>query len=112
MEHLVGYDQAIIIDALMTGKAPGAVSVYDLNELPNLSELHISSPHDTSLQTALDLGRKMGAHLPEKVTVVGVDVVNLHDFSEELTPEVGASVPEAACRVLELLQIPSLVPAD
>jgi hydrogenase maturation protease len=103
MERLVGYDHAILIDAVTTGQPPGTVSGLRLDELPDFSTAHTSAAHDASLQHALKLGRALGAPLPDEVWVVGIEAHNLYDFSEELTPEVAAAVPCAVRRVIEWL---------
>jgi hydrogenase maturation protease len=104
MERMVGYDRAIVIDAVTTGQPPGAVSCVRLADLGDFSTVHTSAAHDTSLQNALKVGRKMGAHLPETVMVVGVEADRLYDFSEDLTPAVAAAVPRAVQAVLDLLK--------
>ena len=104
MERLVGYDRAIIVDAVATGQPPGTVSRFRLDELPDFSTAHTSAAHDTSLQNALSVGRTMGAHLPGEVLVVGVEAQSVYDFSETLTPPVAEAVPVAARLVLELLE--------
>jgi hydrogenase maturation protease len=105
MEHMVGADRVIIIDAISLEGAPeGQVSVFSLEELPNLSEGHMTSVHDTSLPTALEVGRSMGAHIPDEVIVVGIQAYNLFEFSEELTPSVAKAVPAAVEAVIKLLE--------
>jgi hydrogenase maturation protease len=102
MERLVGYDYAILVDALALDYPPGSVHTFSLDELPSRAG-HAASAHDTSLQNALRLGRSMGAHLPDRVTVVGVTAQPVFDFGEELSPLVRASVGAAARTVLDLL---------
>jgi hydrogenase maturation protease len=104
MERLIGYDRAIIVDAVATGQPPGTVSRFRLDELPDFSTAHTSAAHDTSLQTALRVGRTMGAHLPGEVLIVGVEAQSVYDFSEILSPPVAEAVPVAARLVLELLE--------
>lgn len=108
MERLVGYDRALVIDALAAGGPPGAVSQCNVEALPDYSSFNSTAPHDTSLQTALRLGRAMGARLPQSVIVIGVEAERLYEFSEELTPAVAAAVPVAARRVIEILRSSSL----
>jgi hydrogenase maturation protease len=104
MEHLIGVDRAIIIDAVsLEGMDEGQVVVFSLDELPDRSAGHITAAHDTSLPTALEVGRTMGAHLPQEVTVVGIQAYNLFEFSEELTPLITEAVPIAAQTVIQLL---------
>lgn len=109
MERLVGYDCAILIDAITTGQEPpGAVRCVRLDELANLTAGHTSSSHDTTLQTALNLGRRMGAHLPDSVIVVTVEAQRVNEFSEELSPAVAVAVPQAVQMVLQMLKEQSI----
>ncbi len=103
MERMIGYDRAILIDAVTTGQPLGTVCRFQLEDLPELPCAHTTAAHDTSLQNALKLGRRMGAKLPSSVAVVGVEAERLYDFSEELSPAVEAAVPEAAQAVLEIV---------
>jgi len=111
MEHLVGYERAILIDAISLRRAePGTLYRFELNELPDLSAGHLTAAHDTSLQTALDVGRAMGATLPTEIQVIGVESVCLFDFSEELTPAVAAAVPEAVNIIIRLIEDGKKIP--
>lgn len=105
MERLVGYKRAILVDAILTGSAPiGTVSQFDLQELPNRALGHMSSSHDTTLPTALDVGKRMGAKLPESIQVIAIEAENLFVFSEELTEAVEEAVPRAVELVLAALE--------
>jgi hydrogenase maturation protease len=101
MEQLVGCDRALLVDAVVTGGAPGEVLSAPLDALDDPSCGHTASTHDTTLATALSLGRALQAPLPEDIWVVGVEVdpTRLHEFNEELSPAVTAAVPEAVRRV-------------
>lgn len=104
MEHLIGYDRAILIDAFALEEPIGSILVLKLSDLPNYSAFHTTSTHDTSLQNAIELGRSMGAHLPEDVTVVGIATKHVYDFSEELSPPVAEAVPLATKFVLDMMK--------
>jgi hydrogenase maturation protease len=105
MEHLLGYERAIIIDAMETGGSPvGSVRTFPLAALPDTTAGHSSSAHDTSLITALKTAESLGAEVPKRVDVVAVEAQNVYDFSEELSPPVAAAVPEAVQVVFDLLQ--------
>ncbi|MBI3162539.1 MAG: hydrogenase maturation protease [Chloroflexi bacterium] len=104
MEHLIGYDRAILIDAFALDEPIGSILVLKLNDLPNYSAFHATSAHDTSLQNAIQLGKSMGAHLPEDVVVVGIATKHVYDFSESLSPPVAEAVPQAVKFVLDLLK--------
>lgn len=104
MENLIGYDYAILIDAMNTGKAPhGTVTHLHLEDLPNIAIGHFSSAHDTTLQNAIEFGRSIGAEIPEHIEIVAIEAAQVYDFSEELSPDVAAALPKAVDTVMELL---------
>jgi hydrogenase maturation protease len=104
MEHLIGYDRAILVDAFISDREIGAIIVSKLSDLPDYSAFHIASAHDTSLQNAIKLGRSLGAQLPNDITVVGVATNPIFDFSEELSPPVQRVVPCVVDTILALLK--------
>jgi hydrogenase maturation protease len=109
MERLVGYERVIIVDSIQTRDGRiGQVYQFDLAELPDLSAGHTTAAHDTSLQTAMRMGRAMGAALPNQVHVVCIEAERVYDFSEELTPQVAAAIPEATQAVIDLLNGPEM----
>jgi hydrogenase maturation protease len=104
MESLIGYDRAIIIDSILTHQVPiGTVRCSKLEDLSHLPISHMSSAHDTSLQVAMKMGRALGAHLPDDITVVSVEAEKVYDFSETLSPAVADAVPGAIMLVKQLL---------
>ncbi len=105
MERLVGYDRAILIDAITTGQqSPGSVYRFSIDDLPDVSGGHLSSAHDATLPTALKAGRAVGLSLPREVTIVAVEAAHVYDFSETLTVPVAAAVSPATRMVLDLLE--------
>ncbi|MBI5822481.1 MAG: hydrogenase maturation protease [Chloroflexi bacterium] len=104
MEHLIGYPFAVLIDAFALDEPLGSILILKLEDLPNYSAFHTTSAHDTSLQNAIEMGRSLGAILPDEVMVVGVATKRVHDFSEDLSPPIAEAVPLAAKFVLDLLE--------
>ena len=104
MEHLIGCDHVILVDALEMDAPPGSISVLKLSQLPNYSGFRIHGAHDVSLQKAMELGKDMGAHLPDDVVIVGIATERIHAFSECLSPPVEQVVPVAVNIVLNLLE--------
>ncbi len=99
MERLVGYDSAIIIDAMCSGSAPGTVRRLTPDMAPTK---HSASAHDVDLPTALAVGRKAGARLPEdrRIRLVAIEAEDVLNFGEDLTPAVDAAIPIAVEAVL------------
>jgi hydrogenase maturation protease len=107
MELLVGYDRAIIIDAIKSSNVHklGDIQKISLEDLRDISPTqHSSSAHDTSLVTAIDFGMKLGLPLPSEYSIYTIEVDNISDFSETPNPEVFRAVPEVTRLVLEDLK--------
>lgn len=102
MERLVGFYQAVVIDAIQSGAPPGTIHRLTPHDLPTQ---HSASAHDVNLPTALAFGRKMGLVLPpdDRLVLVGVEAADILTFGETCTPEVEAAIPQAVEAVWEVL---------
>lgn len=104
MERLIDYDKAIIIDAISTNKQPiGTISCCKLEDLPYRDIGHLGSAHDTTLPEALHLGKQIGVKLPDEISIVAVESLNVFTFSEELSARVAAAIPEVVRLVFKLI---------
>ena len=104
MEHMEGYQDVIVVDSILTSSHPkGTIYSLPLSRLPDYSSGHSTAIHDTSLASALEVGRKMNMTLPKEVWVVAVEAEYVFDFSEELSPPVEAALPGAVDVVMKIL---------
>ena len=105
LDYIIGYDQVIIVDAIMTlnGK-PG--TVYHLSIENFQPSKHTISPHDTDLPTALKLGTMMQLHLPKKINIVAIEIPQVHEFSQQCTPAVYNSISDAIKLISSLIDEP------
>jgi hydrogenase maturation protease len=92
LDLLVGYDRAIIIDAIQTvdGKAG---QIYRLDPEAFDTTRRTISPHDVNFTTALEFGKKLGLPLPQEIVIFAIEASDVSTFSEECTPEVKQAVP-------------------
>jgi hydrogenase maturation protease len=106
MERMIGYDRAIIVDAIRSGAPPGTIHHLTPGDIPTRRSL---SAHDVSLPTALELGRRAEVRLPAdgQIDLVGIEVDDILTFSESCTPAVQAAVTPAVQYVIEILGLPS-----
>lgn len=104
MERLAGYRRALIVDAVVSGEPPGTVLDMAAADMDRVMPHHTASSHDLSLAAALDLGRELGAELPDEIRIVGVEALPEFEFGEALSPEVAAAVPEAVRHVQHWLE--------
>jgi hydrogenase maturation protease len=102
LDQVVDYDEVVIVDAIMSeGGKPG--DVYRLGLDNFRPSKHTISPHDTDLPTALELGKLMKLKIPEKISIVAIEIPPVYEFSQELSPAVSNAVPAAASLVREIL---------
>lgn len=103
MESMIGFDRVILIDAMVTrnGNKPGSIHRMTLDDLENISPTqHSTCAHDTSLTTALEMGRRIGLALPKEIIIYAVEVNNISDFSEKSTPAVAKTIPQVVASIL------------
>ena len=101
LDLIVGYDRAIIIDAIQT-RGGKVGQVYQLEPGAFGVIRHSMTSHDVNLSTALELGKRLGLVLPE-ITIFAIEVEDVTSFSEECTPEVSEAVPVCVEMVLQEL---------
>lgn len=98
MESMIGYDRAIIVDAMVTGELePGGTRELSIDE--TAISRHIFSTHDTGLSDAMALGRAAGLSLPRDIAIWGIEAANVGEFGETLSP----AVTGAANRLIDRL---------
>ena len=99
MERMIGFDRAIIIDAMQSGDPPGTVRRLTPD---SIATQHSASAHDVNLPTALEFGRQAGMSLPknEHILLVGIEAEDILTFGERCTPAVEAAIPLAVEEVM------------
>jgi len=92
VEMLVGYDKAVIVDAIRT--EGGRVGDYYLLDMGgSRASLRTGMLHDIGLLEGLELGRSLGMRLPTSLRVYAVEVADPYTFGTEMTEAVRAAVP-------------------
>jgi hydrogenase maturation protease len=109
MERMAGFDRAIVIDAIVSGKPPGTIQLLRPSDFPTQRS---ASAHDVTLPTALELGRLANVHLPAdgEIILIAIEAADVQTFKEELSPEVEAVVPAAVELVLNTITLERLNP--
>ena len=102
LDLLVNFDRAIIIDAIQTvgGKAG---QIYRLEPGAFDTTRHATTPHDVNFATALELGKRLGLVLPQRITIFAIEVKNVTTFSEECTPEVERAITVCVEKIIQEL---------
>ncbi len=102
LDQITDFDQVVIVDAIQTvnGK-PG--ELYRLKVDDFRVTKHTISPHDVDLPTALEMGKLLKLKLPQKISIVAIEIPDANEFSTELTPPIAAAVPAAVKMVKDIL---------
>jgi hydrogenase maturation protease len=95
MDLLEGADRAIVVDCLdLPDAVPGRVRQLPLRDLAGAARLVGS--HDIGLAAAIELGRLLGARMPEHVEVFGIEAWLEDRIEECLSPALEAAVQPLA----------------
>lgn len=102
LDRLGGLQGLIALDAMILGKAPGAVTVLEGEQMDSHLRRQRGSVHELGLSDLLDALRLCG-DLPERRAIVGIEPANM-EWGTEPTEAVSAALPEAAERVSDLVR--------
>jgi hydrogenase maturation protease len=94
LELVEGFDRLIVVDSMMTrGGRPGDWYRFGSRSLHDT--LNLSNVHDANFATAMELGRRMGMHVPAEsdIHIFAVEVRENLTFDERLSPELEKAVP-------------------
>ena len=103
MEAWSGAGSVILIDAVITGTAPGAISVWDAQTAPVSRDAFRASTHSFGVAEAVELARALG-RLPALLVIYGIEGRNFEPGSQP-APEVLAAVEEVARRIAKETEI-------
>ncbi len=95
-------DRLIIVDAIVTGAAPGTIHELSVQDIVSTVPIHLASAHDFDFLTILGLGKEvLGKEIPSEIMIIAVEAADITTFSEECTPP----VKDAVDRVVQLVKL-------
>ncbi|HWR51385.1 MAG TPA: hydrogenase maturation protease [Bryobacteraceae bacterium] len=89
-----GSPEVVLIDAAVSGAAPGTITVWDAGESPLPSGTLRCSTHNFGVAEAVELARVMDS-LPARLTVYGIEGATF-DHGAPLSPAVAEAVERLA----------------
>ena len=92
-DYLIGTEECIIVDALKTGTQP-AGTLLRFVQTPDTEPVKLTSSHQIDLGQILGLARFMGAPLPKRLTVYGIEADDITTFQETCTAQVSQAIPK------------------
>ena len=103
LELIKDYGSVIIIDAIKTKDGiPG--TVYKLTPANFKETLHLSSFHDVSFLSALDLAEKMEIPIPNQIDIIAIEIVEDLIFSNEFSPPIAQKYELIYREVFDLVE--------
>jgi hydrogenase maturation protease len=102
LDVVAGFDRLIVLDSIMTdGGRPGDWYRFDGEALRET--MHLNNVHDANFATAMELGRRMGIHVPDEgdIHILAVEISDNLTFGERLLPELEAALPDLVRQMLE-----------
>ena len=95
LDLLLGYEKAIIVDAVKSEDAEnGEVKRIPLGDF---NTMHSCNPHDVSLTEAIKMAEKLGEdRIPKEIVVIGIMMKEIPcEFKEKLSRDIASAVPKA-----------------
>ena len=102
VELFKGYDKIILVDSIQTGNHPKG-TVVTLKPDDFASALHISDYHNMDFFTALEFCKKVHDDIPEEITILGIEIINVLEFSDELSKELKSKFDEIVKQVYNVI---------
>lgn len=91
IELMTGYERCIILDAIKTGGHPvGTILEFGPDDFRKVTA---PSPHYAGLPEILETAKKFQLPMPKDIQVLALEVENLCDLKEALTPSVANALP-------------------
>jgi hydrogenase maturation protease len=92
-DYLIGTEDCIIVDAIKTGSQPVG-TLWRFVQTADNEPVKLTSSHQIDLGQILGLARFMGAPLPKRLTVYGIEADDITTFRETCTPQVSKAIPK------------------
>jgi hydrogenase maturation protease len=100
MELMNGWKRVVLLDCIQfDGVEPGTVIRINPDDLH--TSLRLRSIHEIDLSTALELGRRLGLSMPDRLVVFGVQAQDAFTFGETMTSAAEQGMEKAVHLVLE-----------
>ena len=95
------HERLIVIDSIRAGEGEAAGEVFKLDFATLDPDMDFTSFHGVDIVTAFELGKRLGYHMPGRVSVYAITVKDNMTFTEECSEEVEGKIPAIAVEILE-----------
>ncbi len=99
LDLFIGYERAIIIDAVQTRRAPPG-TIHELSPA-DLGAVAAPSPHYAGLPELIATAQALKLDFPKEIKIFAMEVADPHTIGSTLTPEVAQALGDLVQRVEE-----------
>jgi len=103
VERFIGYDKVVVVDSLKTNKlAVGEIAKLTPKSFEKKNTRNVSNPHDIDFYSAIKVLKEIfGKEVTKDITIYGIEVRNIHEFGERLSPELTEKIEMYAKLIVE-----------
>jgi hydrogenase maturation protease len=102
LDLIAGYEKVVIVDAIITKKQrPGTIYKLSLEDLGNVVKPYML--HAIDLRSAIELGKMLGYHIPDAITLYAIEIRDNTIFREGLSPEIEEVIPVVMQQIVSAL---------
>ncbi|MEN2995389.1 MAG: hydrogenase maturation protease [Thermodesulfovibrio sp.] len=103
IDCLLGYEKAIIVDGVKTGREPGSIIEFDVNFWGNV---YASGTHNFSIFEIIRIGYSVfPEEMPKDIKIIGIEVQDVDTLSRQCSPSVESAIPKAVSIIKNYLGI-------
>lgn len=101
LDHLEGYDCALLVDAVKTGKyEPGTILELSADDF---SADHSTSPHYAGLGEVIKVAERLQIPFPKEICILALEVEDPYQIHEGLTVAVEKALPEVVEKCMAII---------
>lgn len=102
LELMEGYERALLIDSVVTGRYPPGTVIEFLPE--DFRRVIAPSPHYAGLPEVLEMAQRLALTFPQQLRILAMEVENPYEFHVGFSPPVQESLPRLVQQALRILQ--------
>lgn len=102
LDLFIGYERAVIIDAVKTGRSPPG-TIYELGP-EDLSSVIAPSPHYAGLPELIATARQLQLDFPTEIVILALEVEDPYTIGDGLSEAVKQALAELIQRVREQIR--------
>ncbi len=102
MEMLEGYERALLLDAIKTGRHPsGTILCFTPGDF---QKIVAPSPHYAGIPEVLAMAKRLGLVFPTDLRILAMEVENPYEVKEGVSPSVAKALPDFIQSARQILE--------